>query len=788
MTKNVENEAWTPTACNLCYANCGILVQTEGGRIVRVKGDKSHPASRGYTCDKAKFIDLYQNGRDRITTPLKRQQDGRFEPIDWDTALSEIATRLARVRDTHGGDKILRFGGAGQGNHLGNAYFGPVKAALGIKYQSNALAQEKTGHAWMMQRVFGTHVHGELDRADCLFIVGKNPWQSNGFQRARALLKEVSRDPERILIVMDPRRTETAELADIHLAVTPGRDAWALAAMIACIVQEDLYPARWHAEHSTGLEIVKARFAKIPVDDFTHFAGLEPALLRRAAHAIAGARATSLYEDLGVQMAPHSTLSSYLDLLLMALCGHYGRVGAMLPMKSLIGQFFDVRETGALNGDGYQTEQLESPVAGAPILSGLVPCAVIPDEVLTDHPARYRAMIIESSNPCHSMPDSPAWRAAMRALDVSVVIDVAMTETAREADYILPAASQYEKWEATFFNFENPGNVHHLRHPLFEPRQGTLPEPEIHARLVEALKPFDPARLAPLRRAARLGQLAYALRLAWFLRRNPDLKDYIAYILYRTLGAALPDGSGGAAVHFGLALRFALKEARATRRAGFRGVGPWLGIRLFRALLNSPSGVVFSVSDPAEAFDAIRLPGKKIHLSVREMLDELERLSDMRNQVRRDPDFPFLLSVGERRSRTANTIIRDPAWVAAPGDNALHVNPEDVERMGLSDGEVVRLSTRSGAVDVSIALNPRLQVGTLSLPNGKGLSYPDPTGDTTLSGAAPNELTDRAHGDPFVATPFHKHVPARIEPVIPPRPDATSVSDGRPEAGGDHEL
>ncbi len=138
-------ESWKKTACILCSVNCGIEVQLDGRHLVRIRGDKAHPTSAGYTCEKAQQLDWYQNGRDRLTSPLRRRPDGSFEPVDWDTAISEIAERLSRVRDTFGGETILYYGGGGQGNHLPGPYAQATRAALGSVYASNALAQEKTG-------------------------------------------------------------------------------------------------------------------------------------------------------------------------------------------------------------------------------------------------------------------------------------------------------------------------------------------------------------------------------------------------------------------------------------------------------------------------------------------------------------------------------------------------------------------------------------------------------------------------------------------------------------------
>ena len=763
-----QTSDWQPTACNLCYANCGILVKTggpDGRSIIKVKGDRDHPASRGYICNKAAQINFYQSAKDRIAQPLRRRADGGYDTISWDVAIQEIAQKMAAIKETHGGDKIFRYGGGGQGNHLGGSYFSSVSKALGMRFQSNALAQEKTGYAWMMGRMFGTNVHGEMERTQCLFIVGKNPWQSNSIQRARVLLKEVSQDPERTLIVVDPRRTESAELADIHLAVKPGRDAWALSAMIAHVIQQSLIPTNWLNVNVIGLDRVIERFSAIDVESYATFAGLNPADVRAAAKAIAKAKTSAYYEDLGVQMAPHSTLLSYLNLLMMTITGHFGRPDTLAPLKSLIGQFFALHDVAEADDAGYEPQGRLSPVVGARIVGGLVPCNVIPEEILTEHPNRYRALWVESGNPCHSLADSHRWREAMRKLDLSVVIDVSMTETARQADYVLPASSQYEKWESTFFNFEYPENHHHLRAPVCPPMPGTLSEPEIHARMIEALRPFELAEIEPLKAFAKEGLETFSPAMFEAITKHPHWGPYLPYVLYRTLGPALPEGAEAAAAYWLLAQRFATEHAEAVVRAGFSGQGLDLGNALFEGILQGRSGVVFSKSDIANSFAELGFADTKIRLAVGEMLDEVASLASLEDVVPKDPNFPLLLAAGERRAYTANTIVRDPGWVKKPSAAALAVNPHDAAQCGVGDGEQVRLVTQAGAANVLITVDDRMMRGTLSLPNGLGLLYPDGEGKEAMLGVAPNELTTTGLRDKFLGTPLHKHVPARIEPV-----------------------
>ncbi|MDT5249599.1 MAG: hypothetical protein QOJ28_2233, partial [Mycobacterium sp.] len=475
---------WQSTACILCECNCGIVVQLEDRRIAKIRGDKEHPASQGYTCNKALRLDHYQNNRNRLTSPLRRRGDGSYEEIDWDTAIAEIAEGFERIRDDHGGDKIFYYGGGGQGNHLGGAYSGAFLKAIGSRYRSNALAQEKTGEHWVDAQLYGGHTRGEFEHAEVSVFIGKNPWMSQSFPRARVVLNEIAKDPARSMIVIDPVITDTAKLADFHLRVRPGTDAWCLAALAALLVQEELCDEEFLVAHVTGVDAVRTVLGTVPIADYALRCGVDADLLRNAARRIACAESVSVFEDLGIQQAPNSTLCSYLNKLLWILTGNFAKRGAQ-HLHSSFAPLFSVGGVG------------RTPVTGAPIIAGLVPSNVVPEEILTDHPDRFRAMIVESSNPAHSVADSARVREALQALDLLVVVDVAMTETARLAHYVLPAASQFEKPEATFFNLEFPHNTFQLRHPLMDPLPGTLAEPEIWARLVRALGVVDDQELRP---------------------------------------------------------------------------------------------------------------------------------------------------------------------------------------------------------------------------------------------------------------------------------------------------
>jgi anaerobic selenocysteine-containing dehydrogenase len=237
------------------------------------------------------------------------------------------------IQNLRGGDAIFYYGGGGQGNHLPGAYATATRRALGSSFRSSALAQEKTGEFWVAHRMFGTAmIRADFEHCDVALFIGKNPWQSHSIPHARVTLKAIAKDPARTLVVIDPRRTETADLADLHLQLRPGTDAFLLAAILAILLEEGLWNRGFLAAHAVDVPPVEEAIRSVSVAACCARAWLDEALVRRAAVAIGKARALASFEDLGVQMNRDSTLVSYLHKLLIALTGNIGREGtAFIP-------------------------------------------------------------------------------------------------------------------------------------------------------------------------------------------------------------------------------------------------------------------------------------------------------------------------------------------------------------------------------------------------------------------------------------------------------------------------
>jgi anaerobic selenocysteine-containing dehydrogenase len=303
------------------------------------------------------------------------------------------------------------------------------------------------------------------------------------------------------------------------------------------------------------------------------------------------------------------------------------------------------------------------------------------------------------------------------------------------------------------------GNSFTLRAPILDPLPGTLPEVEIHCRLVREIGALTDNDVEPLSDAASRGRATFARELARMVPERPHLSEIMPVLLYETLGPSLGAGNEAAAAVWGIAHNFARKNAETLRRAGFALEGNELGEALFDAILGNRSGVIYSVSRYEETWN--RISGAQVNLTITELIPELKSLRE--EYPSSDREFPFVLSAGQRRSGTANTIIRDPKWRPKDPHGALWMSPGDASELGIQSGCRVRLITQRASAEAVVDVSERMLPGHVALPNGGGLWYPDREGQEFLHGVPPNELTATGHRDWFAGTPFHKHIPARIE-------------------------
>ncbi len=743
---------WHKSACNLCYINCGIEVAVADGRISKIRGDKANPRSAGYLCNKAQGIVNYVHHRDRLTTPLKRTASGGYEPITWDHAISEIAAKLASIVGTYGGSTLALYGGGGQGNHAGGAYATSLMRALKSRNVFNALAQEKTGDFWVNGHLFGAqtcHTAEDIEHCDLLFVLGANPWLAHGFTNARHQLNAIRKDPERHLVVVDPRRSETAELADLHLQVRPGADAFLLGALLATLQRRGAFDEDFLAQRTTGEVDVVDVLRALPVAQFAAAADIPLAQIEQAADLIMAAKRMVVRAELGIQQSRHSTLNSYLEKLLFLLTGHFARTGTN-TLHSWLAPLW-----GNGRGQRYAPTDTE-------IIAGLLPPNVFADAILSPHPEHLRAVIVDSSNPLNTTADTARVIEAVAALELLVVVDVAFTETAQHAHYVLPASSQYEKCEYTLFNFEYPTNFFHVRSPVLPPLPGTLPEPEIYTRLARelGLLPVE-AELTELAAAATLGAERFSAAYRAFMATHTECAPLTPLLLYNTLGRVLPDGTAAAAPLWLACERVATTQTAAVRAALAAADTASLGElvqTLFNRVVGSRSGMAFTTHD--DAWSLLEHADRRVHLAIPLLLDALRTL-DAEVETP-DNAYPFVLSAGQRRLQNANQILREPSFRSADPDGALLIHPADLIACGVAEQDWLAIESSRARLIVRARADKGLRRGHVVLPHGYGQSYPLTDGERLVSGPRINFLTDSHYRDPIAGTPYHKSVPVRV--------------------------
>ena len=740
---------WKKTFCSLCYHNCGLEIQTAGPRITRVRADKNHPRTQGYICRKGSKIAHYQSHQERLTHPLKRQGD-RFINISWEQAISEIAEQLKAILDRHGPRALAYMGGGGQGSHMETAYGKTLLTALGSQFHYSPLAQELSGLYWVNGRAYGRqnlHLGPDLDRAQNFLSIGWNGYVSNaGVNRARKRIHEFAKDPDRQFIVIDPLLSETAKQADQHFQIRIGTLGLFLKTLIAIIIQKGWQNKEYLFQHCSDFEKIAPWFNGFDVGRALEVCGIEYEDAIHLARLYA-TQPTAIRSDLGLLMDRQSTINSYLEMLLMAVCGRIGTPGGNVFYGHLIpmGSHSDERKAST-----WRTIETDFPA-----FMGYFPPNVVPEEILSKKDDRLRAMIISSSNPLRSYADTQAYEKAFKKLELMVTIEISMTETARMSHYVLPGRSAFEKWDATFFNITFPDIYFQMRHPCCDSQGDTMEDGEIHLRLADALG-LIPDIPKTLYQAASGDRNAYAMALLNYTKQNKRAATLLPFIVGKTLGRELKS------VHlsgiWGLLIQYPQHAPDVLKLAGY-SVSPFLGDKLFQTLLDRPEGILLGREDPDKNLDHLRTDDKKIHLYIEELKDWMAELDpEMEKAALNDPSFPFVLLAGRHFPYTANSIMRNPKWNNDKPVCTALMNKKDADAMGLMDGKEIWVITEASKVKIPVEISEITIPGTVCIPHGFGLTF-----EGKPYGVNVNQLTKNTHRDRIAATPLHRYVPCQVE-------------------------
>jgi anaerobic selenocysteine-containing dehydrogenase len=744
--------SWQKTSCVCCAQNCGLEVTVEGNRIVKVRPDKENPRSEGYCCRKGLKIAHYQHHEDRLKKPLKRIGE-EFQEISWDQALDEIAHKLRTTVETHGPRSLAYMGGGGQGCHFEAAFGVRLLRGLGSHYHYSPLAQELTGYFWVNGRGLGRQYLGTLPdhhHTDMLVAMGWNGWMSHQMPQARRHLKRISEDPDKLLVVIDPRRSETAQRADMHFAIRPGTDALLLRSMISIILQEGWQKTDYISAHVSGFESIRPWFLDFDPRPAIALCQLDYEQVRELCRLLT-TRKWSCHSDLGILMGRHSTVSSYLELILLAICGRIGVEGGNFIPGSIM-------PMGG-HSDERNPKTWRTTATNFPAIMGTFPPNVMPEEILSDRPDRLRAVWVSGSNPLRSYADTTAYENAFRTLDLLVVVDVAFTETARLAHYVLPAASAYEKWDGTFFAWNFPEIYFQMRRPVVKAEGECLEEGDILTRLADRLG-LLPEIPQTLYEAASGDRMNFGMQLLSFAQSEPRAMKFMPFILGKTLGKAL--GSVNLAALWGM-LQVAPGSFRENAaRAGF-GSGMTLGEEVFHAILQHPEGLWVGKCDPSKPLDQLRTEDRRVNILIPELAEAVSGLDVHKEdaELATKQEFPLILAAGRHMDYNANTVMRDPAWNEGTSNACtLMMHPQDTAALGLVDAQMVRVTTEAGSEDIQLEVSDTARLGQVIMPHGFGLVHAG-----RKHGANVNRLTKNSNRDPIAATPLHRFVPCSVSAV-----------------------
>ncbi len=744
--------------CPLCEACCGLEVQTRGGRVVAIRGAEKDVLSHGYLCPKAVALKDLHEDPDRVRTPLVKR-NGRFVPASWDEAFAEIERRLVPLLEQHGRDAVAVSVGNPSAHKMGALlYFSRLAKALGTKnvYSASTVDQmpKQLANGWMFGHWLTMPIP-DIERTQWLLVIGANPLVSNGslwtvpdFRgKAKALRARGGK-----LLVIDPRRTETAAVADEHHFIRPGADVFLLAGMVHTLFAEGLVRLGRVEPHLNGIEAVREATAPFAPERVAARCGIEANTLRRLARELAASPRGAVYGRLGTCAQRFGTLASWLIEVLNALTGHLDEPGGAMFAKAAA--FADNTQGKPGVGRGITTGRHKSRVSGAPEVWGEFPLTCLAEEIETPGAGQVRALVTVASNPVLSSPGGPRLAAALAGLDFMVSVDIYINETTRHADVILPGQSplEHSHYDVAFpqFSWRNQAR---FSEAVFEPAPGHLPEWQVLLKLAaiarglgagaDALALDDEYLDADLRRLA--GEQAPQMMKALSALRGPE----------RLLELALrtgPYGDAFGARPGGLTLA-KVRAASAIWDAGTHAGGDAsdgagdLGIDLGGLRPRIP--------------ELLRTPSGKVELAPPACLQDLSQALAALGEP-----TPELVVIGRRDVRSNNSWMHNlPTLAKGPERCTLLVHPADAAARGLADGAAAQLAGADGVVSVVVQVDPGSMPGVVCLPHGWGHGEPGTAMALAAErpGANLNALLEPTARDPLSGNSVLSGGPVRLQ-------------------------
>ncbi|WP_410873221.1 molybdopterin oxidoreductase family protein [Nocardia sp. A7] len=707
--------------CTLCEAHCGILVTVEDTEVTRIEGNPDDVLSKGYICPKATAMGGLHHDPDRLRTPVRRVGDA-FEPIGWDEAFREIGQRLRAVRAAHGPSAIGMYLGNPAAHSSSVMYGALLRIALLTRNFFSASSIDQFPQEFVAWRMFGANVLmpvADIDRTDRLVVLGANPAVSNGsistMPGAKLRIKNV-RARGGTVVVIDPRRTETARLADEHVAVRPGGDVYLLLGMLHVLLTEGLCDEQAVRAQCSGLDQLGELVAATTPELMAPHAGVDADTITRLARDHAAAPSAVLYARIGVCLQTTGTITHWLVNTINAVTGNLDRAGGQMFATPPV----DAARYGKYLPMGYGAWTDRSGTHKS--FRSELPVAALAADILAPGPDRIRAMITYAGNPMLSTPQGGKLDEALESLDFYVAVDMYVTETTRHADIILPPISPLEREDLNLlFPVFSVRNNARFDARVFTPAADGLEDWQILARLVTEVVPL-PARAITGRALTGVFEQLSPLRLT---------------------AAAIATGPYG------------------VLRRGRKGL-------TVNTIRNTAGGVDLGPLMP-RLRELIGTKDRRVALTPPDLLAEVRAVLADADTVRAT-DYDLHL-IGRRHLRSNNSWLHNIDSMMKGRDRCtVLMHPVDATARGLADGDQATVESAVGTIEVPVEISDDIRPGVVAIPHGWGHREPGVGWTVAASrpGANVNLLHDPTHTDPLTGTAAVNNTRVRVSPTKVP--------------------
>lgn len=678
------------TYCRICEPNCGLKATVVDGKLVKLAGDKEHPISKGYICPRGlATLDIHQD-LDRISHPQKKVGDG-FEQVSWKDALGDIGKKLKHIRDTYGKHSVALYIGNPLAFDYGFSIYMPVLTkTLGSRNVYSAGSQDCNNKIAGSQVLFGSpmfHPVPDIDNIDFLIIWGANPVISKmtlvSLARPEERLKAIEKRGGRVVII-DPRRTETAGMMGEHVFIRPDSDIFLMLAMLNVIFSENLHDAAFVNEHAKNMDQLKDLAAQYPPERAAGVTGIDKDVIITLARDFAKAKNAGIYCSLGVNLGTHGTLGYWLVQCLNAATGRLDRKGSMFFCDPIVdfarmGQKGKKSEGKKSGGTKPPRPKRLSRIGGFTHVSGNYPAGILADEILTPGKDQIKALIVISGNPMLTVPDPTRLEEAFKSLDLLVSLDLFVNETGGMSDYVLPCKDFYEHWDFGL-----------------------------------AVSMFNPIRY--INYTDKVVDAKGERRDLWVILHQIMQSAGYPFMGNKKFGkvAGLLDGTGRA-LHFSAPLSYRPKLIlKILLRMG--GVS-------WRKLKNSHQGLLLPPHKVGRFFShRILTADKKFDFAPEQFMAEADAIA---RHFDAESSYQGFKLINQRQKRTHNSWFHNvESFSSKMKTNYVSINASDAEELGIAQDDLVEVITPTSTIKLPANIVTTLMPGVICIPHGWGHDKP----------------------------------------------------------------